>query len=107
MIPKLACRMYFTATLRGRLVSDGISQIPSPNVATFIRDPWVRQLNNLIRPRIFSFRKIQVNQQDAEAVRRQAIQTQYNADAAKPFANRTQANVVQYLPPEGGEEPQK
>jgi hypothetical protein len=103
MIPQLACRMYFTAMLRGRLVSDGISQIPSPNVATFIRDPWVRRLNNLIRPRIFSFRKTEVNPQDAASIRSQAIQTQYNADAAKPFANRNQGNIVQYLPPEEGE----
>lgn len=100
MIPKIAFRKYFTAMLRGRLVSEGISTLPDPDVKQFISEPWVRKLNNLIRPKIFSFRKTEVNPEVAEDIRNQAIQTQYYHNRQRPFADRRQKTVIQYNPRE-------
>lgn len=63
-IPELAYRMYFTRYLRGKLVSDGVSQIPSPNKATFLMGPFVRQLNNLIRPDVVN--KVRLTQEESD-----------------------------------------
>lgn len=106
MIPQIAFRKYFTAMLRGRLVSEGISTLPDPNVKQFVADPWVRRLNNLIRPKIFSYRKRTVNPEDAEEVRNQAIQTVYYRNKQRPFANRRQGQTVEYRPEQQGEETQ-
>jgi hypothetical protein len=51
-IPRAGYRKYFTKYLLGKLVSDGVSQIPAPGKALLITEPFVRQLNNLIRPRV-------------------------------------------------------
>jgi hypothetical protein len=99
MIPRTAFRKYFTAMLRGKLVSAGISTLPEPNMIQFLAEPWVQRLNNLIRPRVFSFNKVRVNDQNAESVRNQVIQTQYYSDKSRPFADRTNQNIIQYRRP--------
>lgn len=63
-IPQAGYRMYFTRYLRGKLVSDGVSQIPSPNKAMFLMGPFVRQLNNLIRPTAVN--KVQMSQEESD-----------------------------------------
>lgn len=63
-IPELAYRMYFTRYLRGKLVSDGVSQMPSPNKAEFLMGPFVRQLNNLIRPDVVN--KVRLTQEESD-----------------------------------------
>jgi hypothetical protein len=49
-IPQLAYRMYFTKYLKGKLVSDGVSQNPLPGKAKFVMDPFIRRLNKMIQP---------------------------------------------------------
>lgn len=99
VIPEKAYRKYFTGMLRGRLVSEGISQIPEPNIVQFIAEPWVRRLNNAIRPKVFSYNKRQVDEDSVESIRDQVVQTRYNSDRSRPFANRRrQRHVVQYRP---------
>jgi hypothetical protein len=100
MIPKVAFRKYFTAMLRGKLVSEGISTLPEPNILQFLAEPWVRRLNNLIRPKQFSFNKVRVDDQNTESVRNQVIQTQYYSDKSRPFADRNNQNIVQYRRPQ-------
>ena len=99
MIPKLGYRKYFTPMLRGKLVSEGVSTLPEPNILNFITEPWVRKLNNLIRPKVFN--KTVVDNESVKSIRDQVIQTQYNKDKSRPFANRKQATTVQYRPIEG------
>lgn len=99
-IPKTAFRKYFTSMLRGKLVNEGVSTLPEPNKALFITEPWVRQLNNLIRPKKFSFNKVTFMPHETEQIRSQITQVQYNKDKSKPFANRT---VVQYNQPQQNE----
>lgn len=102
-VPKIAFRKYFTSMLRGRLVSEGISTAPEPNVQRFIAEPWVRRLNNMIKPRQFSFNKVSYNPDQLESLRNQAVSTRYNQDKSKPFANRrSSGHVVEYRP--SGEE---
>lgn len=98
MVPKLGYRKYFTAMLRGKLVSEGVSTLPEPNIVQFIAEPWVRRLNNLIRPKVFS--KTVVDQSTVQGIRDQVIQTQYYKDKSRPFADRKQTTTVQYRPPE-------
>ena len=94
MIPKLGFRKYFTSLLRGQLVSEGISQMPELNIRQFLADPWVKQLNRLIRPQVFN--KVVYNPAQSKAFSDQIIQTQFNSNSQKPFANRS---VVQYRQP--------
>ena len=54
MIPELGYRVYFTKYLAGKLVSDGVSQVPMPGKALFALDPFVRALNQRIAPRILN-----------------------------------------------------
>lgn len=54
-IPKMAYRVYFTKYLFGKLVSDGISNTPSPILAkTFANEPFVFALNKAIRPKVIN-----------------------------------------------------
>jgi len=50
-IPQLGYRVYFTKYLKGKLVSDGISQNPIPNKAMFFAEPFVRELNKMLNKR--------------------------------------------------------
>lgn len=93
MIPKIAFRKYFTSLLRGKLVSEGISTIPEINLNKFIAEPWVKQLNRLIRPQVVN--KVVYNPKESDQFREQIVQTNYSSDSQKPFSNRT---VVQYRP---------
>jgi hypothetical protein len=52
MIPQLGYRVYYTKYLAGKLVSDGVSQVPMPGKAMFALDPFVRALNQRIAPRV-------------------------------------------------------
>ena len=95
MIPKLSFRKYFTSMLRGKLVSEGISQIPEANMANFLAEPWVRRLNQLIRPQVTQ--KVVYNPETSKQFTQDIINTQYNRnDSSKPFADRS---VVQYRQP--------
>lgn len=47
-IPQLGYRVYFTKFLKGKLVSDGISQNPIPNKARFFAEPFIRELNRML-----------------------------------------------------------
>lgn len=95
MAPRVAYRKYFTSMLRGRLVSQGISSTPDPNIIKFLQEPWVRRLNALLEPRSISYKNPQISKAAEESVRDQTIQTRYYRDKQKPFANKT---VVQYRP---------
>lgn len=66
-IPKLAYRKYFTKYLRGKLVSDGISQIPTPGKAEWLAEPFVRRLNDLIRPKVIN--KVFMSQQESDRLK--------------------------------------
>jgi len=48
IIPQLGYRVYFTKYLKGKLVSDGISQNPIPNKAQFFAEPFIRELNRML-----------------------------------------------------------
>lgn len=63
-IPKMGYRLYFTRYLAGKLVSDGVSQIPLPNKQQFITDPFVNALNRMIRPRVIN--KVNITQEEAD-----------------------------------------
>lgn len=102
-IPRQGYRKYFTTMLRGKLVSEGISELPENTVKGMIVEPWVRQLNNVIRPKVISYNKRPHDEQESEYIDRYTIQTAYNRDRQKPFANR-KGNVVQYRPREGEKE---
>lgn len=95
-VPRLSYRKYFTSLLRGKLVSAGVSQLPEPNLVRFVLDPFVRELNRRINPPMFGIRRL--NTKDAQQIRDFTIQTQYNADTSKPFANK--GTVVEYRTPE-------
>lgn len=98
-IPRLAYRKYFTSLLRGKLVSQGVSQLPEPNMVKFVTEPFVRELNRRINPPMFSFGRRQLDPEQAEQIRNFTIQTQYNQqNQSRPFANR--GTIVQYRRPE-------
>lgn len=98
-IPRQGYRKYFTSMLNGKLVSEGISQLPENTIGNMLAEPWVRRLNNTIRPKTFSYNTRPHDEQESEYIDRYTIQTAYNRDRQKPFANR-KGNVVQYRPPE-------
>jgi hypothetical protein len=77
-IPKIAYRVYFTRYLRGKLVSDGVSQIPSPEISMFITEPFVRALNRLIRPRVVN--KVRMTQEEADRLVSEMEQATTKAD---------------------------
>jgi hypothetical protein len=64
IIPKLAYRLYFTKYLTGRLVSDGVSQVPLPNRQMFVAEPFVHAVNKMIRPRVIN--KVRMTQAEAD-----------------------------------------
>jgi len=98
MIPRIAYRKYFTSMLRGVKVSEGLSQLPEPtNAMAALREQWVRQLNNAIRPRKFSFNKVQFNENEATKIRQQTIQIQYRNNPQKPYQNQ-RGIQIQYNP---------
>lgn len=98
-IPRIAFRMYFTSMLRGKLVSEGISTLPEPNLSKFVADPFIKRLQNRIHPPETSYNKTPFNNEDRESIRRQINTVQYNSDRQKPFANRSsRGSVVQYRP---------
>lgn len=97
MVPRIGFRMYFTSMLRGRLVSEGISTIPEPNVDKSFADPFVKSLQNRIHPPQSSFNKVNSSQKEIEGIRNQINSVSYNSDKQKPFANRGKT-VVQYRP---------
>jgi len=83
IIPKIGYRLYFTRYLAGKLVSDGVSQIPGPNKSQFIAEPFVFALNKLIRPRVIN--KVRMTQAesdrlstDMDSARTQADNIMYN-----------------------------
>jgi len=102
-IPRQGYRMYFTPMLNGKLASEGISQLPENTIGNMIAEPWVRRLNNVIRPKVISHNTRKHDEQESEYIDRYTIQTAYNRDRQKPFANR-KGNVVQYRPREQGNE---
>jgi hypothetical protein len=63
-IPKLGYRVYFTKYLAGKLVSDGVSQIPMPGKNMFVIEPMVRALNQMIRPRVINPYRMTQNEID-------------------------------------------
>lgn len=80
-IPRIAYRKYFTKYLLGKLVSDGVSQIPMPGKAFLITEPFVRQLNNMIRPRVIN--KVTMTQTEADRLTREMQQSEILADQAR------------------------
>lgn len=64
VIPKTAYRLYFTRYLAGKLVSDGVSQIPGPTKEQFVTDPFVFALNKMIRPRVIN--KVNMTQEESD-----------------------------------------
>jgi len=64
MIPKSGYRLYFTRYLAGRLVSDGVSQMPLPNKELFVTEPFVHALNNMIRPRVIN--RVTITQEESD-----------------------------------------
>lgn len=95
-IPQIAYRMYFTRYLRGKLVSDGVSQIPSPNKAEFLMGPFVRQLNNLIRPTVVN--KVRLTQEESDRLTSEMDQATTRSDL-RVTSNRTTSPTS-----EGGEQ---
>jgi len=101
-ICKRAIRKYFTAQLRGKLVSDGISTVPETNVLQFFTSPFIQRLNKILHPPMFNrIKPPSIRNTDAKNLRSQIIQTQYYHERQRPFANKT---VVQYRQPEEEEE---
>lgn len=86
-IPQAGYRMYFTRYLRGKLVSDGVSQIPSPNKAMFLMGPFVRQLNNLIRPTAVN--KVNITQEESDRLTAEMEQADTTA-TQKMLSRRTE-----------------
>ena len=64
MIPKSGYRLYFTRYLAGKLVSDGVSQMPLPNKALFAMEPFVHALNRMIRPKVIN--KVTITQEESD-----------------------------------------
>lgn len=80
-IPRIAYRKYFTKYLLGKLVSDGVSQIPMPGKAFLITEPFVRQLNNMIRPRVIN--KVRMTSAEATRLTNEMHQSEIFADQAR------------------------
>lgn len=77
-IPKIAYRLYFTKYLAGRLVSDGVSQIPSPDKDKFVADPFIQALNKMIRPKVIN--KVYMDQQEAARLTQEMRDAMMDAD---------------------------
>lgn len=77
-IPHLGYRMYFTKYLRGKLVSDGVSDTPIPGKARFVADPFVKQLENLIRPKAIN--KVRLTNTESERLATEMDDAQTRAD---------------------------
>lgn len=77
-IPQLAYRMYFTKYLRGKLVSNGVSQTSIPGKARFVADPFVRQLENLLRPKVIN--KVRMTNTEAQRLADEMEGAQTRAD---------------------------
>lgn len=77
-IPKVSYRKYFTKFLNGKLVSDGVSQIPLPGKALFISEPFVHALNKLIRPRVIN--KVTLSQAESDRLTNEMNEATNRAD---------------------------
>lgn len=77
-IPKTAYRKYFTKYLRGKLVSDGVSQIPFQTRTLFVADPFVRALNNIIKPKVIN--KVRMSQSEADRLKAEMGEAATKAD---------------------------
>lgn len=77
-IPELGYRKYFTKYLKGKLVSDGVSQVPTPGKAEFLMEPFIRQLNKLIAPKVIN--KVTLTQQEAERLAGEMESAETTAD---------------------------
>lgn len=66
-IPKIGYRVYFTKYLAGRLVSDGVSQIPMPDRDLFVTEPFIRALNQMIKPRVIN--KTTMTQKEIDSIK--------------------------------------
>ena len=100
-IPKLSFRKYFTANLKGVLVSAGLSNMPEPNAVETMAEQWVRRINQTLKPNIAPQTKIQT-QQEAQQISDYARLTQYDkVQPASPFKQR-----ISYYPQEGAENEQ-
>lgn len=77
-IIKIGYRKYFTKFLRGKLVSDGVSNVPLPNKDMFITESFVIQLNRLIRPNVINKRRL--TQKESELLKRELDESQNLAD---------------------------
>lgn len=97
-VPKISFRKYFTSMLKGKLVSEGISTLPEPELTKFVADPFIKQLNNRIHPPELSYNKTPFNNQNREEIRSQINRVQYSVDRQKPFSDRGAKHVVQYRP---------
>jgi hypothetical protein len=83
-IPKMGYRMYFTKYFVGRLVSDGVSQIPSPDKDKFVSEPFVNALNKMIRPRVIN----KVRMTNDEAMRLASEMNEAKNDADRTIIGR-------------------
>jgi hypothetical protein len=77
-IPKAGYRLYFTKYLAGKLVSDGVSQIPMPDKERFVAEPFINALNQMIRPRVIG--KVYMNPQEAERLKSEMSEASIAAD---------------------------
>jgi hypothetical protein len=77
-IPKIAYRLYFTKYLVGKLVSDGVSQIPLPDKEKFVADPFVNAVNKMIRPRLIN--KVRMTQEEADRLKAEMGDVMISAD---------------------------
>jgi hypothetical protein len=79
---KVAYRKYFTKYLIGKLVSDGVSQVPMTGKAMFFGDPFVRQLNNLIRPKNL-INKVRMSPEESNRLKNEMGVAETQADQAR------------------------
>lgn len=77
-IPKMGYRLYFTKYLAGKLVSDGVSQVPLPGKELFATEPFVRALNRLIRPRVIN--KVSITQEESDRLTSEVESAKDEAD---------------------------
>lgn len=78
MIPKAGYRLYFTRYLAGRLVSNGVSQMPLPTQAMFVGEPFVHALNKMIRPRVIN--RVNITQEESDRLTSEMQSAQSEAD---------------------------
>jgi hypothetical protein len=80
-IVKMGYRKYFTRYLLGKLVSDGVSQMPTPGKALFVLSSFVRRLNLLIKPRVIN--KVRMTPDEAERIKREMGVAEVQADQSR------------------------